>query len=89
MLTFSSKPRGLRPRRVPTHAEARRGLWRRCRSREPWPNRSITKRPKTRLRCKGWHDSSGELKRGLDVTENVPLDTLPAELRADFTPRRR
>lgn len=30
-----------------------------------------------------WHQSSFELKRGLDITEQ-PLDTLPGELRALF-----
>jgi hypothetical protein len=30
---------------------------------------------------RSWHDSSLDLRRGLDVTEEVPIDTLPAELR--------
>ena len=30
---------------------------------------------------RSWHDSSMDLRRGLDVTEEVPIDTLPAELR--------
>jgi len=33
-----------------------------------------------------WHQSSFELKRGLDITEQ-PLDTLPGELRALFRRR--
>jgi hypothetical protein len=31
---------------------------------------------------KGWHDSSSDLRRGLHVVEDVPLDSLPPELRA-------
>jgi hypothetical protein len=27
----------------------------------------------------GWHASSIELREGLEVTENLPLDSLPAE----------
>ena len=27
--------------------------------------------------ARGWHDSSMELRRGLDVTEDVSVDTLP------------
>jgi hypothetical protein len=37
---------------------------------------------------KGWHDSSSDLKRGLHVVENVPLDSLPAELRDGLSRRR-
>lgn len=32
---------------------------------------------------RGWHDSSMELRRGLE-TQEVPLDTLPDELRDSF-----
>lgn len=28
---------------------------------------------------KGWYDSSMDLRRGLDVTEDVPLDSLPPD----------
>jgi hypothetical protein len=34
----------------------------------------------------GWHASSIELREGLEVTENLPLDSLPAEW-ADSLPR--
>ena len=30
---------------------------------------------------RGWHDSSMELRRGLEVLEDVPLDTLPDDMR--------
>jgi hypothetical protein len=30
---------------------------------------------------RGWHDSSMELKRGLEVLEDVPLDALPDDMR--------
>lgn len=33
---------------------------------------------------RGWHDSSMELRRGLDVYEDLPMDTLPDDLRDSF-----
>jgi hypothetical protein len=82
MLTFSSKGRISRLRRggsgrgsSPSSGEA--------------GERMDSELPDEQYAHKGWHDSSGELKRGLDVTEDVPLEALPPDLRAGFVPRRR
>lgn len=37
---------------------------------------------------RGWHDSSMELRRGLEVVEDLPLDALPDDVRRRLgTPR--
>lgn len=41
------------------------------------------------LRQRGWYDSSRDLRRGLDVIEDLPMDLLPEELRAGFVVRKR
>ena len=41
------------------------------------------------LRQRGWYDSSRELRHGLDVIEDLPMDLLPEELRAGFVVRKR
>lgn len=44
---------------------------------EPWPPTEIGDEPPV------WHESSHELRRGMDMHEE-PLDTLPGELRELF-----
>lgn len=41
------------------------------------------------LRQRGWYDSSRELRHGLDVIEDLPMDLLPDELKAGFFTRQR
>lgn len=102
MLTFTSKPRGPRARRQPAdgpgaglaplsalapHAAAPLAAYSPPLAAVADPVDSEL--PDEAIARRGWHDSSNELKRGLDVTEDVPLDALPPELRAPFTARRR
>ena len=34
---------------------------------------------------RGWHNSSIELRRGLDIVEDIELNTLPDDLRDSFS----
>jgi hypothetical protein len=80
MLTFSSKSRS-RLRR--SHGQSQHSPGHETR------DRMDSELPDEEISLKGWHDSSGELKRGLDVTEDVPLEALPPDLQDGFASRRR
>ena len=95
MLTFSSKPRSSRVQRQPPAGNGPGPGLAPLSSQRPAPRLVVVDEPvdsdsfEEAVLNKGWHDSSSELKRGLDVTENVPLDALPPEWRAPFAPSRR
>jgi hypothetical protein len=85
MLTFSAKPR----RRLTTSSHGTQGPGLAPLASQPADPQRVEESvdPLTAADAqdsmpnRGWHDSSMELKRGLDVLEDVPLDALPDDMR--------
>lgn len=98
MLTFSSKPAAPRSRRPAANGPGAGLAPLSAQSPQAIPTPRLMSAPADEpvesdwaddtVTPKGWHDSSNELRRGLEVTENVPLDALPPEWLAP-PPRRR
>ena len=78
MLTFSSKSRSRRRANGRTHSSSFAPL-------DGEPVDSALPADEASMR-RGWHDSSMDLRRGLTVTEDVGVDTIPMDLEP---PRRR
>lgn len=82
MLTFSSRPRPRNRRDGRPRQPA--GLAPLAPPVDPIPVDSVLPEEPMSAEQRGWHNSSMELRRGLEIVEEVPLDTLPDDLRDLF-----